>query len=106
VFVLSAHSKSLVDSERGVFEQLNTDPQREGFMLIRSFSKMNASDFPISQFSLADRLSISQPGVGCVISKLIELRAIQKTADARINSKSATYGWTANHDSQKSHQVI
>jgi hypothetical protein len=71
--------KSLSALERRIFDQLNTDPQREGFMLIRSFANLaKGGDFPVSQSSLADRLSISQPGAGCVISKLIELRAIKK----------------------------
>jgi hypothetical protein len=81
-------------SERRIFDQLNTDPQREAFMLIRSFSNLaKGGDFPVAQLSLADRLSITQPGARCVIAKLVELRAIEKTADARVNSKSACYRW-------------
>jgi TOTE conflict system, Archaeo-Eukaryotic Primase domain len=86
--------KSLSATERRIFDQLNTDPQREGFMLIRSFSHLNkGGDFPIGQSSLADRLCITQPGVRCVISKLIEVGAIEKTMDAQINNKSARYRW-------------
>jgi hypothetical protein len=85
---------SLSVSERRIFDQLTTDPQREAFMLIRSFSGLaNGRDFPVAQLSLADRLSVTQPGARCVISKLVELRAIEKTADARVNSKSARYRW-------------
>jgi hypothetical protein len=91
---LSRAIKSLSASERERFDQMQTEPQREGFMLIRSFSNLvNGGDFPISQLSLADRLSVTQPGAGCVISKLIEVRAIEKTADARLNSRSARYCW-------------
>jgi len=76
---LSKAIKSLSPSEREKFDQLQTEPQREGFMLIRSFSNLvNGGDFPVSQLSLADRLSLTQPGAGCVISKLIEVRAIGK----------------------------
>jgi hypothetical protein len=88
--------KSLSASEHRIFDQLSTEPQREAFLLIRSFSNLaKGGDFPIAQLSLADRLCITQPGARCVISKLVEVRAIEKTADARVNSKSARYRWIA-----------
>jgi hypothetical protein len=87
---------SLSASECQIFDQLTTDPQREGFTLIRSFARLaNGNDFPVAQLSLADRLSVTQPGACCVISKLVELGAIEKTADARVNSKSACYRWVS-----------
>jgi hypothetical protein len=93
---LSNAIKSLSPSERRIFDQLNTGPQQKAFMLIRSFARLaKGDDFPVAQLSLADRLSITQPGAGCVISKLVELRAIEKTADAHVNSKSARYRWIA-----------
>jgi hypothetical protein len=91
---LSNAIKSLSASERRIFNQLNTGPQREAFMLIRSFARLaKGNDFPVAQLSLADRLSITQPGAGCVISKLADprARAIEKTMDACVNSKSARY---------------
>jgi hypothetical protein len=65
-------------------------------LLIHSFSKLAAYDFPVALMSLADRLSITPAGASYVICKLGELGAIGKTADARLNSKSARHGWTAN----------
>jgi hypothetical protein len=67
-------------------------------MLIRSFARLaKGNDFPVAQLSLADRLSITQPGARCVISKLADprVRAIEKTMDACVNSKSARYRWIA-----------
>jgi hypothetical protein len=93
--VLNKSIKSLSQSERRIFDQLNTEPQREGFLIIRSFSKLGGYDFPVGLYSLADRLSITPEGARCVLSKLDELGAIKKTADARINSKSARYRWIA-----------
>jgi hypothetical protein len=91
---LSKAMKSLSVSERRIFDQLNTGPQREGFMLIRSFANLAKSgDFPVSQSSLGDRLSITQPGAGCVISKLVELGAIEKTVAVYVNIRSARYRW-------------
>jgi hypothetical protein len=87
---------SLPQSERRVFDQLNTEAQREAFFLIRSFSRLGKDDFPVALLSLADRLSITPAGASCVISKLVGLGAIEKTAEAKINSKSARYRWIAN----------
>jgi DNA-binding Lrp family transcriptional regulator len=67
-------------------------------LLIRSFSKLSRYDFPVALLSLADRLSITPAGARYVIDRLVELGAIEKTADARINSKSARYRWIANID--------
>ena len=96
--VLEKSVKLLSESEGRIFDQLNTEPQREAFMLIRSFSKLAEYDFPVALASLADRLSITQAGASCVISKLVELGAIEKTAATKINSKAARYQWTANID--------
>jgi hypothetical protein len=96
--VLNKSIKSLSELERGIFDQLKTEAQREAFLLIRSFSKLAEYDFPIALASMADRLSITPAGASCVISKLVELGAIEKTARARINSKAARYRWTANID--------
>jgi len=67
--------------------------------LCRSFSKL-ASDFPVAQLSLADRLSITQRGAGHVIGKLVKLRAIRKTADAQKNSKAARYRWDCDDETK------
>jgi hypothetical protein len=87
---------SLPQTDRRIFEHLKTEAQREAFLLIRSFSKLSDSDFPVGLLSLADRLSITPAGASCVINRLVELGAIEKTADAKINSKSARYRWIAN----------
>jgi hypothetical protein len=97
-FFLRGAIKSFSISETQTFDKLNTDPQREAFLLIRSFSNLaKGGDFPIAQLSLADRLSISQRGAGWVVSRLVELGAIKKTIATRVNSKSACYRWLLNH---------
>jgi hypothetical protein len=87
--------KSFSDEERRIFEKLKTHPQQEGFLIVRSFARMGRGDFMLGQSSFADRLSITQ-GAARVIEKLVELGAIGKTANARINSRPAFYRWTAN----------
>jgi DNA-binding MarR family transcriptional regulator len=83
--------------EHAIFDQLRSEPQREAFSLLRSFSNhAGGADFPVGQSSLADRLSITQQGASCVIGRLEELRAIDKTANAVTNSKAARYRWIAN----------
>ena len=82
----------LSHSERERFDKLQTEPQREAFFLCRSFAKLN-NEFPLSQASVADRVSITRQGAGYVIERLIEVGAIKKTAEARPHSRSACYRW-------------
>ena len=84
----------LSHSERERFDKLQTDAQREAFFLCRSFTKLK-SEFPLSQASLADRISVTRQGAGYVIDRLIELGVIKKTAEARPHTRSACYRWTA-----------
>ena len=82
----------LSHSERERFDKLQTEAQREAFFLCRSFAKFK-TEFPLSQASLADRVSITRQGAGYVIERLIEIGAIAKTAEARPHNKSAYYRW-------------
>jgi TOTE conflict system primase-like protein len=77
----------LSHSERERFDKLQTDQQREAFFLCRAFAKFK-NEFPLSQASLADRLSITRQGAGYVIARLIEVDVVKKTADARPHSRS------------------
>ena len=84
--------KQMSDAERVLFDKLQTEPQREAFLLCRSFAELK-KEFPLSQVSLADRVGVTQQGAGYVIEKLISVGAIEKTADAKTNRKSAYYKW-------------
>jgi len=84
----------LSKSERERFDKLQTETQREAFLLCRSFGKLK-KEFPVSQASLADRLAITRAGAAVVIAKLIDLGALKKTAPARPHVSSAQYRWTA-----------
>jgi hypothetical protein len=84
--------KQMSDSERVVFDKLQTEPQREALLLCRSFAELK-KEFPLSQASLADRVGVTQQGAGYVIEKLISLGAFEKTANAKTNRKSAYYKW-------------
>jgi hypothetical protein len=86
--------KQMTDAERVLFDKLQTKPQREAFLLCRSFAELK-KEFPLSQSSLADRIRVTQQGAGYVIAKLISLGAIKRTADAKTNRKSACYRWIA-----------
>ena len=80
----------LTNSERVLFEKLQTEAQREAFLLCRSFAALK-TEFPLPQVSLADRLGVTQQGAGYVIENLISVGAIERTADAKTNRKSAYY---------------
>jgi hypothetical protein len=84
--------KEMTGSERILFDKLQTEPQREAFLLCRSFAALK-KEFPLSQSSLADRLAVTQQGAGYVIAKLIKAGAIKKTVDAKTNRESACYKW-------------
>jgi TOTE conflict system, Archaeo-Eukaryotic Primase domain len=85
-------TRRLNHSELELFDQLQTEPQREAFFLCRAFAKFQ-NEFPLSQASLADRLCVTRQGAGYVVARLIELGAIERTAGARPHSKSAYYRW-------------
>src|SRR6185437_12903715 len=62
--------------ERRVFDDFETERQRDGFFIVRAWAgvaeRKKEKDFPISRASLADRLSITGPGARKVILKLCE----------------------------------
>jgi hypothetical protein len=98
-FILDQTISTFSPVERAIYDKLRTLPQREAFLLIRSFAHLHkGEDFPVAQASLADRTNVTQPGAKWIIERLIELVAIKKTADARVNSRPALYRWTANTD--------
>jgi hypothetical protein len=93
--------KTLVDKlgpeERQKFEALETERQREGFLIVRAFAGLaelrGDNDFQISRASLADRLSMTPPGATCVIRKLCELKIIDPTQGYVIHRASARFRW-------------
>jgi hypothetical protein len=86
----------LSPSEREKSDKLSTEAQREGFFLCRSFANLK-SEFPISQASLADRLSLTKTGAGYVIYRLLGVGVIEKTAAAKAHVRSAHYKWTRDY---------
>ncbi len=93
--------KTLVDrlgpQERQKFEALETDRQREGFLIVRAFAGLaelrGNDDFQISRASLADRLSMTPPGAGKIILKLRKETVIAPTQPCVIHKESARYCW-------------
>jgi hypothetical protein len=80
--------------ERAIYKKLNTTPQQEAFVLLRSFAYLADSEpFPIAQNSLADRLRQTQQGASYIIKVLIGLEAITPTEKAHINRRAARYRW-------------
>jgi len=90
---------SLLPVERVAFDTLDSEHQREGFLIVRAFSKAaehkSEHDFAISQSSLADRLNITPPGAAYVICKLCGVRVIQPTRPAVRHKSPARFRWTA-----------
>ena len=82
--------ESLLPAERRIFNALASDHQREGFFIVSAFagaaSYEGKEDFGISQSSLTDRLSVTPPGAACVILKLCDVKAIERTQRAMRHS--------------------
>jgi hypothetical protein len=93
--------KTLVDKlgpeERQKFEALETERQREGFLIVRAFAGLaelrGDNDFQISRASLADRLSMTPPGAGKVILKLRKDNVIAPSRPCVVHRESARYLW-------------
>ncbi len=89
-------------TELGIYDKLNTTPQQEAFMLLRSFAYLaDGEPFPIAQNSLADRLGQTQQGVSYIIKLLVGLEAITPTEKARINRRAARYRWLPTYAANK-----
>jgi hypothetical protein len=89
--------ESLLPAERSCFDELGSDHQREGFLIVRAFAGAAAhkgdKDFAISQSSLADRLSITPPGAADVIRKLCEAKAIDQTQPPIRHKSAGRFCW-------------
>jgi hypothetical protein len=74
---------SFSPAEKQRFDRLTTEPQRDGFFIVRAFAGVaehkKEKDFAISRASLADRLSVTPPGATTVILKLREVKTIEPT---------------------------
>lgn len=86
----------LSDAEKQAFDGLKTEHRCEGFLIVHAFAgaaeHKKEKDFPISQASLADRLSITRPGAGDVIRKLCE-SVIAPTQGYVRHKHPARYRW-------------
>jgi hypothetical protein len=91
---------SLTPLERDAFNGLASEHEREGFLIVRAFSKTaeheSKHDFAISQSSLADRLNITPPGAAYVIRKLCGVKVIQQTRPSVRHKAPARFRWVAN----------
>jgi hypothetical protein len=88
---------SLSPDERNSFDSLNTEHQREGFLIVRAFAgaaqHKGEIDFQIARASFADRLSITQPGAAEVIRRLHDTGVIERTQCYVRHRSSARYRW-------------
>ena len=85
------------ERERGNFEQLGSDNQRDAFRIIWAFAglaeKNGKTEFPIARASLADRINVSKAGASDVLNRLIAVSAIRKTTDYVPHRSATMYQW-------------
>jgi predicted transcriptional regulator len=88
---------SLSLAQRSRFDELRSDHQSEGFLVIHAFAgaavHKRDNNFEISQSSLADRLSVTPPGAADVIRKLRELKVVERTQHAVRHKSAARFRW-------------
>jgi hypothetical protein len=91
---------SFSPAETEVFNQLSSEHQREGFVIVRAFAGAaeynKEPDFQVSRASLADRLSVTEAGAGCVIEKLTDVNAIHPTLPCVRGKSAARFRWMLN----------
>jgi hypothetical protein len=102
---------SFSQKEQEAFARLEkSENQREGFLIARAFAglaeKKRETDFPISQASLANRLSMTPPGAGKVIRKLCELNIIARTQPSVIYKQSARFCWLLPRSEPKAQRQV
>lgn len=89
--------RNLHTTEKEAYEGLRTEFQRDGFIIIRAFASAAATKgencFPIAQESLAYRLGISRTAAADIISRLVELQVLKKSAPAIPHKTAAIYQW-------------
>jgi hypothetical protein len=89
--------ESLLSAERSCFDELGSDHQCEGFLIVRAFAgaatHKGDKDFEISRSSLADRLSITPPGAADVIRKLGEVKIIDQTQPPIRHKSAGRFCW-------------
>ena len=88
---------SLSTAEREIFARLETENERDGFRILRSFARKaeqdGKPDFPIVRDNLGQRLGITGNGAAGIRDKLVTLGAIAKTANYVPNKFSARFKW-------------
>jgi hypothetical protein len=88
---------SLSPEERQKYDELGSEHQREGFLIVRAFAGVAARkgemDFAIARASLADRLNITPPGATDVIQKLCEVEVIAPTQFYVRHKSPARFCW-------------
>lgn len=88
---------SLSEEERGAYEALATDFERDAFRIVRSFHRKafldGAKDFPIGRDNLGERLGITGKGAAGIRDKFLKLEIIQRTKVYQANVTAARYKW-------------
>jgi hypothetical protein len=83
--------------ERNKYEELNSEHQKEAFIIIRAFAGCAAhkgeSSFPVARNSLADRLSVTPQGAGVIVNHLEASGTIHLVQAYIQHKKPAIYRW-------------
>lgn len=96
---------SLAAAERGIYDQLQSENERDAFRIIRSYARKAKADalpdFPIARDNLAERIGVTGKGAAWIRDKLATLGAITKTARYVPNKAATRYRWIADVEEEK-----
>jgi hypothetical protein len=96
---------SLTEAERRIYDQLQSENERDAFRIIRSYARKAKADglpdFPIARDNLAERIGITGKGAAWIRDKLATLGAITKTAKYVPNKAATRYRWMLEVEDEK-----
>ena len=96
---------SLRAAERRIYDQLQSENERDAFRIIRSYARKAAADalpdFPIARDNLAERIGVTGKGAAWIRDKLATLGAIAKTAKYVPNKAATRYRWMPDVEDEK-----
>ena len=96
---------SLTAAECRIYDQLQSENERDAFRIIRSYARKAKADalpdFPIARDNLAERIGVTGKGAAWIRDKLATLGAITKTARYVPNKAATRYRWMSDVEDEK-----
>ena len=97
----------LSPTEREKYDRLATQPERDGFRIVRNWSQTaNGGEFMIRCQSLGDRLGMSLKGASKLRRKFCELGILKQTKPYVTNIFCGRFRWTAGAEPKRNQSTL